>query len=70
MDRNVAGITYTTYIDPSQVNSSNCDLTEVKERADMKNWYEKSTIKSKGPLGNCRKQCEEISGMFNLTLRK
>ena len=69
MDRNVKGVTYTTYIDPNQVNSSNCDLTNVAEIESDRN-YAKSTIKREGPPGNCRKQCEEISGKFNLNSRK
>ena len=46
MDRNVTGITYTTYIDPGQVNSNNCDLTNMQgiKGTDKRN-YKKSDIK-------------------------
>ena len=67
MSRNVAGITYTTYIDPSQVNSDNCVLTESQGNVTTRN-FEHSSIKKITPQGNCRKECENISGMFNLTL--
>ena len=70
MDRNVTGITYTTYIDPSQVNSDNCDLTNVVGLSTWSKNYGPSDIQNKGPLGDCRKDCETISGKFNLTIRK
>ena len=70
MDRNVTGITYTTFIDTNQVNSNNCELVKVTGIGPTKGNYAPSAIKRRGEPGNCREQCDEISGMFNLTLKK
>ena len=69
MDRNVTGITYTTYIVPSLVNSNKCGFVNVRGVGPDRN-FEKSSIKGQGPPGNCRKQCEKISGKFNLPSEK
>ena len=68
MDRNVTGITYTTYIDTNQVNSNNCDLVNTRGIGSGRN-HDPSDIKQRAESGNCRKQCDEIAGMSNLTLR-
>ena len=68
MDRNIKGITYTTYIDTNQVNSDNCELVKVEGTGANGN-YAPSAIKYRAELGNCRQRCEEISGMFNLTFK-
>ena len=74
MDRSVKGITYTTYIDPSQVNSNNCVLTNSSGSKTTTKNYRSSSIKEKTRLekystASCRKECENVSGTtFNLTL--